>query len=439
MRLKKLTHFDQVYERVITTMSRLTDKSISQHYAELFEQLKLKIASEPDDYIIAQRTEDLIKYYLGQSLKPIEFDPDREETLEHKKYIKNIPAREREWDYQSDGDLTMECEKVIVRLPILPNANISQILALRTHVISLSGDPRFTIERNEVIIELEIKGYGLNLTNEEISQTFVSKRAKIENHIISKNNEINSENSKLKDNLTQFINQRKEKLDQDKKRIGELVKLIKVPLARKGDKIAKKIQLDTKPFVKRLKPKTLEEDYELDREKVIDIINLINNQCFQFERTPKTYETFGESNLRDLILANLNSIFEGKATGETFSNKGKTDIYLIIDKGNILVSECKIYAGEKLYHQTMDQLLGYLTWRHNYAIMISFCKQKNFTKIVAEAESIIKRHTSYESDFGRLTKTHFVSKNTLPSDEYKYVEFHHLYYNLYLSENINNL
>ena len=79
----------------------------------------------------------------------------------------------------------------------------------------------------------------------------------------------------------------------------------------------------------------------MDREKVIDIIKLIDNQCLQFEKTPKTYNKFDEPNLRDLILANLNSVFEGKATGETFNSNGKTDIYLNIDKGNILVAECK--------------------------------------------------------------------------------------------------
>lgn len=40
----------------------------------------------------------------------------------------------------------------------------------------------------------------------------------------------------------------------------------------------------------------------------------------------------GEEALRDVLLVSLNSIFEGKATGETFSKRGKTDIYLNINK-----------------------------------------------------------------------------------------------------------
>jgi hypothetical protein len=202
-------------------------------------------------------------------------------------------------------------------------------------------------------------------------------------------------------------------------------------LARKSGDTVKKIKLDTKPFLKKLKPKTNEEDYTLDSNKVKDVIKIMENQCLQFEKTPSTYQSFDEPNLRDLILANLNSIFEGKATGETFSNHGKSDIYLNIDKGNILITECKIYGGKVLYHKTIDQILSYLTWRQNYGIMINFCRQKDFSKILNDAEQIIKSHPSYQNNFQQIDTSHFISKNTLPIDDYKYVEIHHLYYNLY--------
>jgi len=416
-------------------MNRISDKTYEQFYRELFDELKIQIASEKDDYIIAQPTDDLVKYYLRNALQPIEFDNDREESINHEKYIKTIYSHQREWGYQQDGDLKVECEKIVVKLPILPNRNIQQIFNLRTNSISLSGGPQFTISGNNIIIEVEIKGYGINLSNEQISSTLLSTKSAIKNLLQTKNAEISSENLKLKSQLEQFIETRKSKLDSDKKRLEELVKMVKIPLERKSGDIVKKVQIDRKPFIQKIKPKTPEEDYKLDREKVIDIIKLIDNQCLQFEKTPKTYEKFNEPNLRDLILANLNSVFEGKATGETFNNKGKTDIYLNIDKGNILVAECKIYGGQQLYHDTIDQLLRYLTWRQNFGIMISFCKNKNFSKIIEDSEAIIKTHDSFDSEFKQIDDSHFISKHTLPGDEYKYIEIHHLYYNLYVEKN----
>lgn len=412
-------------------MNRISDRTYEDFYNALYNEIELKIATELDDYIIAQPTEDLVKYYMDIALDPIELDPNKEESIEHKKIIKTIYAHEREWGYQQDGDLKIECENILVKIPIQPNKKIDQIFKLRTNSISLSGGPQFEIEGNYFVITVEMKGYGRNLTNEQVRDVITSNRSGIQNILHSKNAEINAENSKLEQRLTQFINERKNKLDADKNRLNDLVKLVKIPLARKDSDIIKEIQVNKKPFIAKIKPKTSDEDYQLDRDKVVDIIRLLNNQCLQFEKTPKTYEKFDEPNLRDLLLSNLNSIFEGQATGETFNNKGKTDIYLNIDKGNILVTECKFYGGEKLYHKAIEQLLGYLTWRQNYGIMLSFCNQKNFSKVLDEAETIIIAHDSYECGFQKLDKAHFISKHNLPGDEYKYVEIHHLYYNLY--------
>jgi len=409
-------------------------KTFEQYYSDLFDSLKLQIASEGNDYIIATPTEDLVKYYLNDLFNPLEFDSSEEESFEHKSFIKTIPAHHREGPFQNSGDLKMECEKIIVKLPIIPNKDKTKILQLRTSSFSMSGEPNYTINNSDISIEFEIKGYGINIDDEQIVKIINEWRTNVQHLFTRKNAEIISENQKIESNLIQFINERKNKLDANNKRIGDLVKLVKIPLARKDDDLVKKIYIEKKPFVKKIKPKTPEEDYQLDRERVMDIIKLIHNQCLQFEKTPKTYDKLDEPNLRDLILANLNSIFEGQATGETFNSQGKTDIYLIIDKGNILVSECKFYGGLKLYHSTINQLLGYLTWRQNYGIMINFCKQKNFTKIIEEAKSTIMTHESFETGFIVIGNTHFISKNRLPGDEYKHVEIHHLFYNLYFEK-----
>lgn len=134
--------------------------------------------------------------------------------------------------------------------------------------------------------------------------------------------------------------------------------------------------------------------------------------------------------MRDILLANLNSVFEGNATGETFSKKGKTDIYLKISKGNILISECKIWGGKALYNNTIDQTRGYLTWRHNYGIIITFVRINNFTKILRDSETIIKLQKSYLGGFKKINKTHFVSNHSI-EDEEKTVKVHHLFYHLY--------
>jgi hypothetical protein len=180
-----------------------------------------------------------------------------------------------------------------------------------------------------------------------------------------------------------------------------------------------------------VKPKpTLPEEYVLEEAQVNDIITLLDNQARSFEQTPKAFKGLGEEDLRDVLLSNLNSVFEGGATGETFSKKGKTDIYLKINKGNILIAECKVWGGKALYEGTIDQLRGYLTWRHNYGIMITFVRIKDFTKILRESQTAIPTHLSYINGFKKIADTHFVSNHRV-DDEEKQVKIHHLFYHLY--------
>ncbi|MBA7639234.1 hypothetical protein ES703_46892 [subsurface metagenome] len=237
----------------------------------------------------------------------------------------------------------------------------------------------------------------------------------------------------MKNKIEELINNRKKELYEDQKRLDSLVKRIKIPLKKKENESIKRIKLNPKPIVKKMKPTpTIPEDYVLDRNKVLDIISFIDNQGRQFEKTPLTYKSLKEEDLRNIILVNLNSLFEGKATGESFSNRGKTDIYLNIDKGNILISECKIWHGKALYNETIDQLLKYLTWRNNFGIIISFVRLKNFSQILKNMDDIIKNHPSYNTGFKTISETHFLSHHKLVQDELKSVEIHHLFYNLFV-------
>lgn len=112
-------------------------------------------------------------------------------------------------------------------------------------------------------------------------------------------------------------------------------------------------------------PGITDESYEL-------ILNAIRSQGRTFERAPGTFHKFDEEELRDVILANLNTHFVDRATGETFCRKGKTDIHITEEGRAAFVGECKIWSGEKELQTGLQQLLSYLTWRHCKAALIVF-------------------------------------------------------------------
>jgi len=161
---------------------------------------------------------------------------------------------------------------------------------------------------------------------------------------------------------------------------------------------------------------------------------MIKNIGLQFEVTPKVFSKLEEEELRDIVLSNLNTVFEGGATGETFSKNGKTDILLRITSGNILIAECKYWEGEKAYQEAIDQLFRYLTWRQNYGILITFSKRQSFSKVLEAAKACIPTHKTFKIGISECSATHFESHHSFPDDLNKSVEIHQLFFNLYASE-----
>jgi len=412
--------------------SKLT---ISDYYNNIFEKIKEKIFSEKDEFIIGTTTEELVEYYFSNNhLQEINIDNKRHETLERKKFIKTIPSHEREEPWGGGGDLKYEYKSIQLTIPIIPNDDLNTITKLETLPMVIGGPPlNIRLYNDSILCEIDIKGYGFEISEDEIVSKIKYEKEKIMKWIKRKNDNINTENEELKEKIKDLIDNRKKELYEDQKKLDSLVKKIKIPLKKKEDESIKRIKLNSKSLVKKLKPtSTIPEDYVLNRNKVLDIISVIDNQGRQFEKTPLTYKSLKEEDLRNIILVNLNGLFEGKATGESFSNRGKTDIYLNIDKGNILISECKIWHGEALYNETIDQLLKYLTWRNNFGIIISFVRLKNFSQILKNMDDIIKNHPSYNIGFKTISETHFLSHHKLVQDEFKNVEIHHLFYNLFV-------
>ncbi|WP_077324758.1 hypothetical protein [Virgibacillus siamensis] len=118
----------------------------------------------------------------------------------------------------------------------------------------------------------------------------------------------------------------------------------------------------------------------------LDILNIIHDMGKEFERKPSVYTGKEEEHLRDHFLMMLEPNFEGSATGETFNKTGKTDILLKHNSQNVFIGECKFWRGKKSLHDTISQLLSYLTWRDSKAAVIMFVKNKEFSTVLATCD-----------------------------------------------------
>ena len=89
-----------------------------------------------------------------------------------------------------------------------------------------------------------------------------------------------------------------------------------------------------------------------------------------------------EEALRNLVLVSLNCQYEGRATGETFRNKGKTDINIKEKNRAAFVAECKIWKGRKNFTAAIEQLLRYLTWRDSKTALLIFSRNGDFKGVL---------------------------------------------------------
>ncbi|AJK49330.1 hypothetical protein [Burkholderia plantarii] len=131
----------------------------------------------------------------------------------------------------------------------------------------------------------------------------------------------------------------------------------------------------------------------INEELYEEILANIRHMGATFEGTPQTYQPMGEEGLRDILLASLNGLYRGNATGEAFRKYGKADIRIEEESRSAFVGECKLWGGERVLSDALDQLLSYLTWRDCKAALVLFNKSvAGFSGVQAKIESALSQH-----------------------------------------------
>lgn len=159
------------------------------------------------------------------------------------------------------------------------------------------------------------------------------------------------------------------------------------------------------------KPVTTKEAYklepQLDMKEYDHILSIISNMVQVMERSPHAFSKMGEEDLRQHFLVQLNGQYEGQATGETFNYEGKTDILIRVEDRNIFIAECKFWKGPDSFLKTIDQILGYLSWRDTKAAIILFNRNKDFSSVLAKIPETAKTHPNFKRDLGGPERTGF--------------------------------
>lgn len=143
-----------------------------------------------------------------------------------------------------------------------------------------------------------------------------------------------------------------------------------------------------------------EKDYE-------HILGVMQGMTQVMELSPSAFHDVDEEALRSHFLVQLNGHYQGQATGETFNYEGKTDILIRSEGRNIFIAECKFWSGPKKLSETIDQLLGYSSWRDTKTAVVVFNRNRDFSKVLAAIPEAVRAHPHYKKDLPGSTETIF--------------------------------
>ncbi len=269
---------------------------------------------------------------------------------------------------------------------------------------------------------------------QEANQINTAKR-RIGEYIQSLNSAINHENKTFPEQVRQIVSSQQGSIKAKDQKLDELSTMAGIPLVKRADvstvvPTAVRVRRKIAPLV----PPTPKEQQRpvLEREKFNAIVDLIDNQCRQFERTPTAFQGMREEALRDIILSSLNAVFEGAAVGEAFQGLGKTDVHLWISQGEVFIAEIKIWGGPATLAEVVSQLLERLTWRDAFGVAVVISRNADFGAALEGIEAALPQLPgAVPGSFRRLGENVFAARFSLPSDRSKQVEVHVRAYNLY--------
>ena len=236
---------------------------------------------------------------------------------------------------------------------------------------------------------------GVDQKPEQIKADLQGQIEKIRKMAEYANTDVKTHNQGVETTVRRLVEQRQERVRKRRDLAGALgFPLTRrqnapqpVPLERKRIGTARQHQGPTSPY--KDEPALTDAQYE-------DAIAVVQSTLLAMERTPSVASGKSEEELRDQILVQLNGTFTGGATGETFVQKGKTDILVKVDERHVFVGECKWWSGSKACSEAVDQLLGYMPWRNEKAALILFIDRKDATAVIGKADEALRVHAAFK-------------------------------------------
>jgi hypothetical protein len=259
------------------------------------------------------------------------------------------------------------------------------------------------VERNELHVEFKTTDQN----GEQIQARFDQSIRETDSILRTVRENVDLFNETFTREVRERIEQRREKLLKDQ----GMAASIKYPMRKREDTPATySIPVVRKKLSIRLPPASTQPfkpEPELEIKAYEEILGTISNMAVAIERSPQTFVGMKEEELRTFFLVTLNGQYEGAATGETFNAAGKTDILIRFEGRNVFIAECKFWTGSEGLLATIDQLLGYASWRDTKTAILLFNRNRDFSAVLAKIPGTVATHPSFKRAVDYSSETGF--------------------------------
>ncbi len=249
--------------------------------------------------------------------------------------------------------------------------------------------PKGTVTDNKLILNFAVAMFELDKF--DLTSSVQKELAEIRRYLSYAEKDLLNFNSGIKSIA-------KQQIDYKLANYTKLQNVLKnIPYKLNREEVIKQPQLIRKVEIKKPNANIQQKiaEPELEMKEYDHIIQICSDMAKVMERSPKAFAEMEEEDLRTHFLVQLNGHYQGQATGETFNSNGKTDILIRNDNQNVFIAECKFWKGQKVYLATIDQLLGYVTYRDTKTAIFVFVKNIYFTNICEKIKSATEQHENF--------------------------------------------
>jgi len=76
-----------------------------------------------------------------------------------------------------------------------------------------------------------------------------------------------------------------------------------------------------------------------------------------------------------------------------------------VKEKNIFIAECKFWEGKKAFKETIDQLLGYLSWRDTKTAIIIFNRNKDLSSVLSQIPTATQEYLNFKQQLEYKSET----------------------------------